>query len=224
LYAILIVLSPINCCLYPCCVSLVESAIGLNCGLRTTASTSYPNFTRLCGAKAASPRGLREMKTHTSLLPRIYLAVGLSALIFSGAAQAQQRTVRACEAEWKTNKAALQSRGTKKKDFMVQCRAGAVTTPAPAAAPESPATKPPRGMRPRRAMAQTPLKAGQFASEAAARSHCPSDTVVWVNTKSGIYHFSTGRRYGNTKAGAYMCERETTAAGLRPAKNEKRPR
>ncbi len=170
------------------------------------------------------------MKTHTSLFPRIYLAVGLSALIFSGMAEAQQRTVRACEAEWKANKTAIQSRGTKKKDFMVRCRTGASATPSPAIAPESPtanvpppAQQSPRGVRPRRALAQTPLKAGQFTSEAQARFHCPGDTVVWANTKSNIYHFSTGRRYGKTKSGAYMCERETSAAGLRPAKNEKRP-
>lgn len=27
-----------------------------------------------------------------------------------------------------------------------------------------------------------------FASEAAAQAHCPRDTVVWLNTNSGIYH------------------------------------
>jgi len=27
-----------------------------------------------------------------------------------------------------------------------------------------------------------------FESEAAAQKHCPGDTVVWLNTKSGIYH------------------------------------
>ncbi len=28
----------------------------------------------------------------------------------------------------------------------------------------------------------------EFTTEAAAQQHCPSDTVVWLNTKSGIYH------------------------------------
>jgi hypothetical protein len=30
--------------------------------------------------------------------------------------------------------------------------------------------------------------------------------VVWVNTKSNIYHFAGRRDYGNTKQGAYMCQ------------------
>ena len=31
------------------------------------------------------------------------------------------------------------------------------------------------------------------------------------------------RSYGNTKAGAYMCEKDTAATGIRAAKNEKHP-
>lgn len=27
-----------------------------------------------------------------------------------------------------------------------------------------------------------------FQTEAAAQAHCPSDTVVWLNTKTGIWH------------------------------------
>ena len=65
--------------------------------------------------------------------------------------------------------------------------------------------------------------AGQFATDAQARARCPSDTVVWVNTKSNIYHFAGRRDYGNTKQGAYMCEADAKAAGDRAAKNEKHP-
>jgi hypothetical protein len=46
---------------------------------------------------------------------------------------------------------------------------------------------------------------------------------VWANTKSKIYHFSGHRAYGSTKAGAYMCEKDSAAAGIRAAKNEKHP-
>jgi hypothetical protein len=49
------------------------------------------------------------------------------------------------------------------------------------------------------------------------------DTVVWVNLESKIYHFAGYHAYGNTKSGAYMCERDTTTAGFRAAKNEKHP-
>ena len=64
----------------------------------------------------------------------------------------------------------------------------------------------------------------EFSTEAQAAGHCPSDAVVWVNLTSKIYHFSGTRNYGNTKNGKYMCERDTAAAGMRPAKNEAHPR
>jgi hypothetical protein len=48
-------------------------------------------------------------------------------------------------------------------------------------------------------------------------------TVVWVNTKSKVYHFANSRNYGKTKSGAYMCEAQATATGNRAAKNEKHP-
>jgi hypothetical protein len=66
-----------------------------------------------------------------------------------------------------------------------------------------------------------PTGGGQYATEMAARIHCPADTVVWANLNSKVYHFNGNRDYGTTKHGAYMCERET--AGFRAAKNEKHP-
>jgi hypothetical protein len=54
------------------------------------------------------------------------------------------------------------------------------------------------------------------------KARCPTDTVVWVNLTSKIYHFS-GTGYGNAKHGAYMCEHDTAAAGMRAAKNETHP-
>jgi hypothetical protein len=63
--------------------------------------------------------------------------------------------------------------------------------------------------------------AGEFADEASAKAHCPSDTVVWVNTKSHKYHYSGHRSYGTTKQGAYMCEADAKAAGDVTAKDEK---
>ena len=65
--------------------------------------------------------------------------------------------------------------------------------------------------------------ANQYAAEMQARGHCPSDTVVWANTRSHIYHFRGSSSYGNTKAGAYMCEQDARAEGIRAAKNEKHP-
>jgi len=63
----------------------------------------------------------------------------------------------------------------------------------------------------------------QYSTETLAWAHCPSDTVVWANTKSNVYHFRGTFNYGNTKAGAYMCEQDSLAEGMRAAKNEKHP-
>ena len=67
------------------------------------------------------------------------------------------------------------------------------------------------------------IHADQFSSEADAKAHCLSGTtVVWMNTKSGIYHFAGSRDYGHTKQGAYMCRPDADKVG-RAAKNEKAP-
>jgi hypothetical protein len=141
------------------------------------------------------------------------------ALILSSPAWSQQKTAKQCDEEWTANKTAIQQSGKKKKDFIAECRAGSGTTAAPAS-PQSQSTAKPA---PSAGTTVAPAAAGQFASEAQAKSHCPGDTVVWANLDSKIYHFSGNRSYGNTKKGAYMCERDTAAAGLRAAKNEKHP-
>ena len=56
-------------------------------------------------------------------------------------------------------------------------------------------------------------------SEAEAKARCPTDTVVWVNTKSHIYHYAGTRSYGTTKQGAYMCQADANAAGDRASKS-----
>ena len=82
--------------------------------------------------------------------------------------------------------------------------------PAPAAKPSQTAATPPTG-------------ANQFETEAQAKSHCPSDLVVWANTSSKVFHFAGYKSYGTTKSGAYMCEKEATTQGFRASKTEKRP-
>ena len=63
--------------------------------------------------------------------------------------------------------------------------------------------------------------ASSHRSEAEAKGHCPTDTVVWLNTKSHKYHYAGHRSYGTTKQGAYMCEADAKAAGDVAAKDEK---
>jgi hypothetical protein len=59
-----------------------------------------------------------------------------------------------------------------------------------------------------------------FYTERAAQHYCPSDTVVWLNLRTGVYHFKDHYYYGNTKKGAYVCQIEADQAGNRPADNE----
>jgi hypothetical protein len=48
---------------------------------------------------------------------------------------------------------------------------------------------------------------------------CPHDTVVWVNTRSGVYHFPGQAWFGRTRQGEYMCKREADKEGFRPTRN-----
>lgn len=63
------------------------------------------------------------------------------------------------------------------------------------------------------------VQIAMFSSESAAQAHCPRDVVVWLNTKTGIWHEKGMRWYGRTKYGAYVCRREAAAAGYRDTEN-----
>jgi hypothetical protein len=143
----------------------------------------------------------------------------------------QQKTAKACTEEWRADKAGFQAKGITEKAYVIGCRNGTAATPAAPAAPPTAAAPPPAPPKstaaaPAQAPAPStgsPAAAGQFASEAQAKATCPTDTVVWVNLRSKVYHFSGTHNYGTTKNGAYMCEKETAAQGMRAPKNEKHP-
>ena len=174
----------------------------------------------------------------------------------AGAASAQQKTVKQCDAEWQANKASIQASGKTKKDYVAACRQGGgnaaaqpsgrastsaaartETTPkvsprAGGTAEQAPAARARSGANATARTDTTPraapresanAAAAQFSTMLAAKTHCPADTVVWANTDSKIYHYSDSARYGKTKDGAYVCEKDTASAGFRAAKNEKRP-
>jgi len=63
------------------------------------------------------------------------------------------------------------------------------------------------------------LALDQFSTEAEATKHCPQDTVVWLNMPTMIWHYKGERWYGNTKHGAYVCEKEAAADGARATRN-----
>ena len=148
---------------------------------------------------------------------------------------AGQKTAKECRQEWQANKAANQANGVTEKAYVAQCRAGTVAPTAAPPAPRHPRSRP-YGSSPLQARSPAnhcarpapttqgrPAAANEFSTEAQAKAHCPTDTVVWVNLSSKVYHFSGTRYYGNTEHGAYICERDTAALGMRAAKNETHP-
>jgi hypothetical protein len=161
------------------------------------------------------------------------------------AAAPGQKTAKACTEEWRADKAGFQAKGITEKAYVAACRGGTVATPATAPAPTTagpapapaptaaapapspsasrPSAQTPYGTTERGPSTGSPSGAGQFANEAQAKATCPGDTVVWVNLRSKIYHFAGTHNYGNTKDGAYMCERDTATQGMRAAKNEEHP-
>jgi hypothetical protein len=158
-----------------------------------------------------------------------------------------ESVMKICGEQWKAAKAAGTTGGKTWPEFLAQCRteqkAEAPANGAPAAEPAAApaAAAPPASatatQEPQPDAAAAPAKArkkttkttamapgpGQFTAEAEAKAKCPTDTIVWVNTSSKIFHYSNNSAYGKTKKGAYMCEADATAAGARAAKNEKKP-
>jgi hypothetical protein len=158
------------------------------------------------------------MRTLALVCCSIFLGVSVLSL----PAVAQQKTVKACQEEWRANKTSNQAKGITEKAYVAQCRAGtAATTPAPAA--PTAAAPPKAAPAPAPAASSRTAKPPAPAATAPAKARCGAGTVVWVNLNSKIYHFSGHRDYGHTKSGAYMCERDALSQGMRAAKNEKHP-
>jgi hypothetical protein len=59
----------------------------------------------------------------------------------------------------------------------------------------------------------------KFSNEAQAQQHCPTDTVVWLNLPTMIWHYKGERWYGRTKNGAFVCAKDARASGARPTHN-----
>jgi len=163
-------------------------------------------------------------------------------------ATSTQKTVKACQDEWRANRAAYQTAKITQQAYVTKCRAGETVAlpnpsppteqtpasapapaarsnaPAPAATTAAPPPQSPAASRQTSTTAQpAPQSAGQFQTEALAKAHCPADVVVWGNLPTKVYHFAGYKSYGGTKRGAYMCEKEATAQGFRASKTEKRP-
>jgi hypothetical protein len=162
-------------------------------------------------------------------------------LAFGGPTAANAQSVmRTCASEWKQAQAAGTTSGQTWPQFLAQCRTrqssaapspssgsfAPAPPPAPASAPASqsgslfPWWQP---SAPASAPGAPPVtRVGEYTTELQARARCPSDTVVWVNTPTRIYHYAGTRYYGHTRRGAYMCEADARAAGYRATRNRQR--
>jgi hypothetical protein len=71
----------------------------------------------------------------------------------------------------------------------------------------------------RRIASSGKLKGEEFKSEAAAKAHCPTQPVVWVNTHGHVFHMSKSKYFGKTKYGAFACEKAAETAGFKAARS-----
>jgi hypothetical protein len=207
----------------------------------TTGGEAWPQFLAQCRtrqgsatAPASSTAAPAPAPQTGSLFPWSQPSAPASNV---GAPSAGQSVMRLCASQWKDAKAAGTTGGLSWPQFLSQCRGrqgsvasssgGFASAPAPAPAPQSgslfpwwqqsaPASAPASNVAP------SALQAGQYTTELAARARCPSDTVVWVNTPTRIYHYSGTRYYGHTLKGAYMCEADARGGGYRAARNRQR--
>jgi hypothetical protein len=211
----------------------------------TTGGQGWPQFLAQCRTRqgaAASPTAAPAPSPQSgSLFPWSQPSAPTSAAASNvGAPATGQSVMRLCASQWKDATAAGTTAGQTWLRFLSQCRSrqtstasssgGLAPAPAPAPAPASqsgslfpwwqqsaPSTAPAWSVG-----TPSTLQAGQYPTELAARARCPSDTVVWVNTPTRIYHYSGTRYYGHTLKGAYMCEAEARTGGYRAARNRQR--
>jgi hypothetical protein len=216
----------------------------------TTGGEGWPQFLAQCrtrqgSAAAPSPSTAAPAPSPQSgsLFPWSQPSAPTSTAASNVGAPAGGKSVmRLCASQWKDAKAAGTTAGQTWPQFLSQCRARQTSTasssggfapaptpaPAPASASQSGSLFPwwqqsaPSSAPAPNVGAPSALQAGQYTTELAARARCPSDTVVWVNTPTRIYHYSGTRYYGRTLKGAYMCEADARGGGYRAARNRQR--
>ena len=209
----------------------------------TTGGQTWPQFLAQCrasesGAAAAPASAPAPASQSGSLFPWWRPAAPAPN---AAAPSGHESVMRVCASQWKEAKAAGTTGGRTWPQFLAQCResrtaaaspsGGFAPAPAPAPAPASASASQSGSLFPWRKQSSAPasnvgspstLRAGQYTTELAARARCPTDTVVWVNTPTGVYHYSGTRYYGRTRRGAYMCEADARASGYRAARGRER--
>jgi hypothetical protein len=181
----------------------------------TTNGETWPQFLQHCKAQqaGAAPPAPQPAPPPAAPAP----APASTATTVAGPSVYKQ-----CQADWAEAKASGATQGQNWQQYLAACKARREQAAAPrpwwspaptASAPAAPAPVP----------QPAATGAGEFTTAAQAKARCPLDLVVWVNTKSSIYHYEGAHRYANTQHGAYMCEADAKSTGHRAAANEKRP-
>jgi hypothetical protein len=201
----------------------------------TTGGQTWPQFLAQCRTSQSSAAAAPAPASQSgSLFPWLRQSAPAAAPASNtGGPTAHQSVMRLCASRWKDAKAAGTTAGQTWPQFLAQCRAsqgsvaaapsgGFAPAPAPAPAPSTQSSSLFPWRQPAAPAsnvgAPSAARAGEYATELQARAQCPSDTVVWTNTSTRVYHYSGTRYYGRTRRGAYMCEAQARAAGYRAAR------
>jgi hypothetical protein len=54
-----------------------------------------------------------------------------------------------------------------------------------------------------------------FRYEALAQRHCPSDAIVWLDFRKGVYYAKQQRQYARGFNGSFVCREEARSSGYR---------
>lgn len=105
------------------------------------------------------------------------------------------------------------------QDWYAAAGAPAAAAPSSPAANSAPATHAsstaPAASTAAPASSAAPVASKETSKPTTAQAAGAAPGLVWLNTKSNVYHCSTDRYYGKTKSGAYMSEADAIAKGAR---------
>ena len=203
--------------------------------IRQRASPRRPMSINARPAPAPKSRKLRRLRQRPRIERRLQNP---------GCCPPAKKTTKECRAgSGPRTRRPIRAKGITEKAYVDQCKAGtaAITPPA---APAQTKMAPPKaapvenenraagnGARQARGQDRTGSCHGPACGcqsicrgRPSRKTHCPAGTGGLGQSQfDKIFHFAGHADYGHTKNGAYMCETDATAQGMRAAKNEKRP-
>src|SRR5258707_310858 len=115
----------------------------------------------------------KRTETMKTRLSTIVCSALIGLLALSSLAPAQQKTIKACQDEWRANRAENQAKGITEQAYVAQCRGGPIAQPtAPTALGAAKSTTPTakaNAPAPKQIPAPTATGANQFGTEAQAK-------------------------------------------------------